>query len=53
MVPKVRSALAALTTPGAEAVIANGGAPDALARAIDDPSFGTRIRATSPAEMAR
>ncbi|MEI8333844.1 MAG: acetylglutamate kinase [Chloroflexota bacterium] len=43
MIPKVRAALAALTTPGSEAIIADGSAPDALSRAIDDPGFGTRI----------
>jgi acetylglutamate kinase len=45
MVPKVRAALSALALPGAEAVIADGSAPGALARALSDPSFGTRIRA--------
>jgi acetylglutamate kinase len=45
MVPKVRAALSALAWERSEAVIADGGAPDALARALDDPGFGTRIRA--------
>jgi acetylglutamate kinase len=45
MVPKVRAALAALAWEGAEAVIADASATDALTRAIDDPSFGTRIAA--------
>ena len=45
MVPKIRAALAALTWEGAEAVIADAGAPRALERALDDPTFGTRITA--------
>src|SRR5215210_4470076 len=45
MVPKVRAALAALTWHGSEAVIADSSAPHALARALDDPSFGTRVTA--------
>jgi acetylglutamate kinase len=45
MVPKVRAALAALTWNGSEAVIADSSAPGALARALDDPSFGTRVTA--------
>lgn len=54
MVPKVRSGLRALTWaqdsdesgggPGIEVVIADGGAPAALSRALDDPLFGTRLR---------
>lgn len=57
MVPKVRSGLLALAwaaaaneraaTPGIEVVIADGGAPAALNRALDDPSFGTRLRAAT------
>jgi acetylglutamate kinase len=47
MVPKVRAALAGITAPGAEAVICDGAAPGALARALDDETFGTRI--TRPA----
>ncbi len=47
MVPKVRAALSALTLPGAEAVIADGSVPGALARALSDPAFGTRIRAAA------
>jgi acetylglutamate kinase len=43
MVPKVRAALAGIGAPGAEAVICNAAAPQALARALDDPTFGTRI----------
>ena len=48
MVPKVRAALAALTWPGSEAVIADSSAPHALERALEDPTFGTRVTA-SPA----
>ncbi len=44
MVPKVRAALSGLAAAGAEAVICDGAAPNALARALDDPAFGTRIR---------
>ena len=47
MVPKVRAALAALAWEGAEAIIADGSAPDALTRALDDPSFGTRVSAVA------
>jgi acetylglutamate kinase len=43
MVPKVRAALAALTWPGTEAVIADSSAPNALERALADRSFGTRV----------
>jgi acetylglutamate kinase len=43
MVPKVRAALAALAWEGSEAIIADSSAPDALARSLDDPSFGTRV----------
>jgi acetylglutamate kinase len=49
MVPKVRAALAALTWNGSEAVIADSSAPHALERALDDPSFGTRVTAARPA----
>ena len=45
MVPKIRAALAALGWDGAEAIIADASAPDALARALDDPTFGTRLTA--------
>jgi acetylglutamate kinase len=45
MVPKVRAALAALTWPGTESIIADSAANGALERALDDPSFGTRITA--------
>ncbi len=43
MVPKIRAALAALTWEGSEAIIADASATDALARALTDPTFGTRI----------
>jgi acetylglutamate kinase len=46
MQPKVRSGLRAL--PGSpEVVIAHGGAPGAISRALSDPAFGTRLRATT------
>ena len=45
MVPKVRAALAALGWDGAEAIIADSSAPHALVRALDDPTFGTRLSA--------
>jgi acetylglutamate kinase len=54
MVPKVRAAVSALGWEGAEAIIADSSAPDALARALDDPTFGTRIGATrQPAALGR
>ena len=49
MVPKVRAALGALGWDEAEAVIADSSAPDALERALADPTFGTRITARRPA----
>jgi len=52
MVPKVRAALAALTWPGTEAVIADAAASNALHRALDDPSFGTRLTASRSATGA-
>ena len=45
MVPKIRAALAGIAAPGAEAVICDAAAPGALARALDDPTFGTRLTA--------
>ena len=45
MVPKVWAALAGIAAPGAEAIICDASAPRALARALDDPTFGTRISA--------
>jgi acetylglutamate kinase len=49
MVPKVRAALAGIAEPGAEAIICDAAAPGALAHALDDPGFGTRITAGRPA----
>ena len=49
MVPKVRAALGALTWEGSEAVICDSSAASALARALDDPAFGTRIGASRSA----
>ena len=50
MVPKVRSALRALTYGAPEAVIGDGREPAALSRALDDPAFGTHFRnGTGPA----
>jgi acetylglutamate kinase len=44
MIPKARAALLAVADGGAgEAVIADGSAPGALARALDDPGFGSRV----------
>ncbi len=44
MVPKVRGALAVLRSGGSEVVIADGGQPEAVRRALEDREFGTRIR---------
>ena len=52
MVPKVRAALAALTWPGTEAIIVDAAASNALRRALDDPSFGTRLTASRRATGA-
>ncbi|OGO55331.1 MAG: acetylglutamate kinase [Chloroflexi bacterium RBG_16_72_14] len=52
MVPKVRAALVALAWEGAEAIIADAAAPDALARALGDPSFGTRVSTRTHAGAA-
>jgi acetylglutamate kinase len=52
MVPKIRAALAGIAAPGAEAVICDAAAPRALARALADPSFGTRITAGHGAAVA-
>jgi acetylglutamate kinase len=49
MVPKVRAALAGIAAPGAEAIICDAAEPGALARALDDPTFGTRISPGGPA----
>jgi len=43
MVAKVRAALGALAWEGTEAIIADGSAPNAVARALEDPTFGTRL----------
>ncbi|MES2209159.1 MAG: acetylglutamate kinase [Chloroflexota bacterium] len=43
MVAKVRAAMGALAWEGIEAIIADGSAPDAVVRALDDPTFGTRL----------
>ena len=43
MIPKVRAAVRGLSAPGAHAVIADGGDPDAVRRALEDPGFGTRV----------
>jgi len=51
MVPKVRAALSALGWGDAEAIIADSSAPEALSRALDDPTFGTRITASRAAEV--
>jgi acetylglutamate kinase len=48
MVPKIRAAFGALGWAGAEAVIADASAPDALERALGDQAFGTRITAGRP-----
>jgi acetylglutamate kinase len=52
MVPKVKAALAALAWDNAEAIIADGSAPDALVRALEDPTFGTRVSARARAGAA-
>jgi len=49
MVPKIRAALSALAWEGSEAIIADSSAPNALERALNDPTFGTRITAGRPA----
>ena len=49
MVPKIRAALAALAWDGAEAVIADASADRALERALNDPTFGTRLTASRKA----
>ena len=51
MVPKVRAALAALGLEGSEAIIADSSAERALERALDDPTFGTRITASREARV--
>jgi acetylglutamate kinase len=49
MVPKVRSSLRALAWGSPETVIADGAAPSALRRALEDPAFGTRSHAEASA----
>jgi acetylglutamate kinase len=51
MVPKIRAALGALGWDGSEAIIADGSAPGALARALDDPTFGTRLTSSRSARV--
>ena len=51
MVPKVRAALGALAWEGSEAIIADASAEHALARALDDPTFGTRLTASRSARV--
>src|SRR5436190_15811564 len=51
MVPKVRAALGALGWGDAEAIIADSAAHDALMRALEDPTFGTRITAGRAAQV--
>jgi acetylglutamate kinase len=51
MVPKIKAALSALGWEGAEAIIADGGADQALERALNDRSFGTRITAAREASV--
>jgi acetylglutamate kinase len=43
MIPKVRGGLSVLEAGGREVVIADGRRPDALRRALVDPTFGTRL----------
>jgi hypothetical protein len=47
----VRAALGALGWEGAEAIIADSSADHALERALDDPTFGTRITASREATV--
>jgi acetylglutamate kinase len=51
MVPKVRAGLGALVWEGTEAIIADGSVPDALTRALNDPTFGTRLTARRTAGL--
>jgi acetylglutamate kinase len=46
MVAKIRAALGALAWEGTEAIIADASVPGALTRALEDPTFGTRLSAT-------
>lgn len=49
MVPKIRAALGALVWEDTEAIIADGSVVGTLGRALDDPTFGTRLTASRPA----
>lgn len=51
MVPKIRAALAAVTWEGSEAIIADSAAERALERSLGEPTFGTRITASRPANV--
>jgi acetylglutamate kinase len=51
MVPKIRAALAALALDDSEAIIADSSAPNALDRALHDPTFGTRLMSHGPARV--
>lgn len=50
MIPKVRGALAVLSAGGRDVVIADGRGPGAIARALDDPAYGTHL--VAPARPA-
>jgi len=52
MVPKVKAALAALAWDDAEAIIADSSADNALVRALEDPTFGTRVSTRARAGAA-
>ena len=52
MVPKVKAVLAALAWDDAEAIIADSSAEHALVRALEDPTFGTRVSARARAGAA-
>jgi acetylglutamate kinase len=53
MVAKIRAALGALAWEGTEAIIADASVPGALTRALEDPTFGTRLSATRSAGATR
>jgi acetylglutamate kinase len=52
MVPKIRAALGALAWEGTEAIIADSSADGALTRALEDPTFGTRLTASRSARVS-
>lgn len=52
MVPKVKAALSALAWDDAEAIIADSAAENALVRALEDPTFGTRVSTRARAGAA-